>query len=447
MPWTPPATDKPVSAAGGWKPPASDKPISAPASGYVDTLIQDAKQIIPSAVQVASHPLDTASAIVQSSKDNLNKTVENLKAGNYEEALTSFARAMPILGPWAMGVKDDIDAGNNGRALARMTEAIAPDLIRYGWSKAAKLGTAESERLMQSALNPRKVDTGGRAGSKEAVRTALENSISVTEGGMNRLQGLIAEKQSLVQQAISDATRAGMKVDPRAVATRLDDLIASKRIQSTPGRDVGILQDLKDEFLQSYQSSPGRAAAPPGPIGVLDANGNPVMTPGSPARVPRYRQVPADEAQAIKVGTYGKAYDKNTSATYIKGQRALGRGWKEELEAIAPELAQMNDSEAKLLQLGKVMNRTLDNQASAPIVTLPDLAAGAGGTALAGPGGGLFAMFSRKTLDSPRFKSNLAITLNKISIRSGKPVSMAASAARAASIVEELQRQMPPDQQ
>jgi hypothetical protein len=317
----------------------------------------------------------------------------------------------------------------------------------YAWSKAAKFGTDAAKKLMQSALKPGVADAPTMEDVRAIVDTALKNNIPATEAGLARTNQLISQVQQEVQAVVDAAAKAGKRVDPRAVVTRLGELRQRLAAQSTPARDLNIIDNLQNEFLQEYQTRAARPATPAQPSVVVDASGNPVMTPGQPAKPAQYRSVPADEAQARKIGTYGKAYDKDTSATYIEGQRALGRGWKEELQAIAPELQDMNASEGKLLELQQVLGRTVRREGNRDLVTGGDILAGGGGAVALGPAGGVAAAVTRRTIDSPAFKSRLALVLNKISIRSGKPVSMAESTARAAAIVTALQQAQQQDGQ
>lgn len=117
------------------------RPKEEAAPGYFATLGND----LAGSVSALRHPIDTAVAIYKSSLEHAHAAVDSLKQGKYSEASDHLVQAVPILGPMAYEIRDDIDQGNNGRALARMTELVAPKVA--GKAPAVAQGTSALGRL------------------------------------------------------------------------------------------------------------------------------------------------------------------------------------------------------------------------------------------------------------------------------------------------------------
>ena len=183
------------------------------------------------------------------------------------------------------------------------------------------------------------------------VKTGLDNGLSISRGGLNKLDTLVNKLNSEVEAQI--ATNPTAPLSPTAIAQRTDSTVAKTALQVTPESDLSTIKGAKAEFLRRNQTK-GQPAVQPQPTGTYDAQGNPQMTAGSPAVPPVDIPIEAATGQAMKKGTYqqlnAKAYGEvGTAAT--EAQKALARGIKEELESYFPEIKGLNAAEGKLFDL------------------------------------------------------------------------------------------------
>lgn len=128
-PWTQYAA--PV-AKGPWesyaKPPEpakEKKTAGQQAADFLSTLGNDIVSIPGAIGGAVLHPIDTVTGIAKNSKESLSKALEALKKGEYSEAHRHATEAVPLLGKFVTGTQDDINAGDYGKAGARITELVA----------------------------------------------------------------------------------------------------------------------------------------------------------------------------------------------------------------------------------------------------------------------------------------------------------------------------------
>lgn len=219
-----------------------------------------------------------------------------------------------------------------------------------GITKIASKIPKVSEGLYQESLKPgSRVNT--TADIKARVRTGLKQGITIDEKGLGRLQGLVDQLNSSIEADI--ATDPNAPISPTDVSTRLVDARRAAQIQALPESDVSAVDAARTEWLRQHQI-PGRPAVLPRATGLVDAQGNPIMTSGTPAVPARDIPIKAEEAQELKKGTYRqmskKAYGEQQSGT-VEAQKALARGLKEELEHIFPEIKSKNLAEGELIDL------------------------------------------------------------------------------------------------
>lgn len=174
-------------------------------------------------------------------------------------------------------------------------------------------GTAEW--LMQSALKPSMKSLKlGKA--DEAVGTLLDEGITISRGGVEKLQGKI----DVLSSAISDALKgSGATVDRNAIASRLQDVINRiERTSMNPQDRVAEVQRIYDQVLT-----------------------NPNLQ----------RAIPVERAQQIKQGIYQMLKDKygQLGSDSVEAQKALARGAKEEISAAVPGVSDLNAHEARLI--------------------------------------------------------------------------------------------------
>jgi len=222
-------------------------------------------------------------------------------------------------------------------------------------------------KLMQSALKPTATnlkDAIGGAEIPKVVQTLLDEGVSVTPGGLAKLNQIIETTSGQIDDAIANAPGF---VSPQHVASRLTDLERRVATQVNPVDDVALVQRAREEFL----SQPG-VTTKPGIVGqrevvgpVLDAQGRPVISIEDVAgQVPRDMTV--QEAQAFKKGTYRalgqKAYGELKGPS-IEAQKAIARGLKEDVQTEVAktgiDIAPMNAREGAAITAKEAVGRRL----------------------------------------------------------------------------------------
>ena len=438
-------------------PPAPDQsgPVSRFASGVWDQVNPIAA--IAGVAHAVQHPADTVMGIVQAHKDQFDKALDAWHRGEHVEAAGHLlGSAIPIIGPAAAKIGETIGGDDGGtppdvaKGLGQATGLVGSMLLP-GALKSGKVESALSkvpipgaasgaERLYQSALKPGAA-VGDANDVAKVVGTGLQNSIPVSEGGVQKLYGLIDDLNQKIKARVQHAAANGVTIDPQSVAKRVDQIAPKFGLQVNPDADMSAIEASKSEFLNGGGAKPGKPAIPPKPSGVLDNYGNPVMDAGTPAIPPTPRPpIPADVAQEMKQNTYSqirKSYGQLSSAQ-VEAQKALARGIKEELANEIPGLSTDNAQEGSLLDLtGPLENRvrvTMNHNMmgiGTPIVA--DAAAKMGGAKLGIVGGVMKAV-----LDDPAMKSRMALALYKSSRASGTPLALAKATARINQFVDSL---------
>lgn len=193
----------------------------------------------------------------------------------------------------------------------------------------AALGAGMSKAapwLMQKALKPTQaVLEEYRTTAPKLVKSLLDEGISVTQGGVDKLQRLLKSVNSDITDALKSRDslleRLGLDpavVDKRRVAARTLETAGRLAKQTNPTSALNAIGETTEEFL-NHPIYPGNLRLP--------------------------------EAQAMKVGTYeqiGKKYGELSSAS-VEAQKALARGLKEEIAAELPQIADLNARDARLL--------------------------------------------------------------------------------------------------
>lgn len=201
-------------------------------------------------------------------------------------------------------------------------EAIPAVVGGFGAGKVVAPAMEKGARnLMQSAIKPTLADLKSGDATK-AIQTMLDEGISVTPGGMEKLR----EKIGVLNDQIFDAIKnSPATVDRNKAASAL--LIPLKRFekQVTPGADTAAIQKAWTEFVQTWPA-----------------------------------QMPVQLAQEVKQGTYralgNKAYGELKGAD-VEAQKHLARGLKDEIAAAVPEVRALNGREAALLNALDVAER------------------------------------------------------------------------------------------
>lgn len=177
--------------------------------------------------------------------------------------------------------------------------------------------------LMQSAIKPtiKQLQTGA---SKTAIDTMLEEGISPTKGGVEKLRGLIDTKNQEIASAIQGSTAT---VNKFGAVRPLSDTAQRFTNQVNPTADLNTISNVGLDFLQH---------------------------PAYP-----WMTIPVQDAQKLKQGTYkilAKKYGQIGTAD-TEAQKAIARGLKEEIASVVPAVKGLNEQEGRLLTTLDVAER------------------------------------------------------------------------------------------
>lgn len=344
----------------------------------------------------ASSPIATAKAYGAQNEAIARKAERAFKAGNYAEGLAHSIKyvmnGIPGLGQAAEESTDELAKGNygtgTGKAIGAALSIALPEKLAAAGVKlpaaAKKVIGRVAEDTYQSALKPPpgspKVSP---ADIKQTVRTGLKEQVPVGQvfgmgdNGLDKLGGLLDETNNNIAQGLSARTEAGVKIDPKAIADRIDPLAEKLSKQANPEADVATVGNAKAEFLRKYQK-PGEEAP---------------------------RLISPNDAQETKVATYQQLRSKygQMGSAQVEAEKALARGAKEEIVKAFPEIADLNLRDSRLMNLETALERAvkrIGNRDTVPI----------GGTGVS---------ILKAIVDNPGIKSRIAIALDRAAI-SGK---------------------------
>ena len=300
------------------------------------------------------HPIDTAEGIANQVKSDYAQGGIPLAAEN--------------LAGQAIGA---VESGRIAAPVAEGALKAAPSAV----GRAALLGKTP-EGAYESALKPS--TTLSQPERSAIVQTGLENSIPVSKGGVEKLGGLIDDlNQKIAAQIQSDPTRP---VSTVPAVRNLDAVRARFANQVTPQPDLGEISNVESNFLNNPQVAPQGAGPSPGSI-------------------------TAEQAQAMKTGTYRALGDKSygeIKGANIEAQKALARGLKDEIATQFPEISQLNAQDSKLLDLQPVLEKAVNGISNHQIIGIGTPVAGAAASAVTGSTTiGKVAMVAKAVLDNP----------------------------------------------
>jgi hypothetical protein len=220
------------------------------------------------------------------------------------------------------------------------------------------------------------------AQATKTADTALREGIPVSPGGREKLGNLIDDLNTQIADRIQSAGKAGVTVNKYDVTSRLVDTAKKFSNQVNPTADLNAIAQSGKEFLATQP---------------LD--------------------IPAEQAQALKQGTYAqlksKAYGELKSAD-IEAQKSLARGLKEELASKIPEIGDLNARESAAIGLDKALERAVNRISNHQIVGIGTPLAAAGVKAATGSTGvAAVAGLLKAVVDDPIIKSKLAIAMSR----------------------------------
>jgi hypothetical protein len=223
---------------------------------------------------------------------------------------------------------------NPSKAPATATEAagrigqqavIQPAMEATG-QVAGRVAKAVAPELMQQAVKPGLNYLLERTpkGVVKVVQTMLDEGITVTPSGVQKLQKLLTEAGQTIETKTANA--AGSVFPEEVVDHALD---ATKRFASQVNRsqDLAAIKASADQFMRERLEDAGSATFPAKPLTVA-------------------------EAQAMKTGTYrtvgDKAFKGELKGAEVEAQKGLASGLREQIERLVPGIKGDNQRWAAL---------------------------------------------------------------------------------------------------
>lgn len=210
--------------------------------------------------------------------------------------------------------------------LAMLPAAVAGGVAPKGaLPRIAQASRGGAEALMRSVLKPSSKDV--RTGkAPKAIETMLDEGVSVSEGGANKLGGKIDTLNDAIMDAISSSKA---RVSRQAVETPVYQVEQQFSRQADPQSDLAAISAVLDDFRN-----------------------HPLL--------PR-KDIPVQVAQELKQGTYKALKDKygEVGSASTEAQKALARGLKDEIAAAVPEVSPLNAQESALLNARNMLEARL----------------------------------------------------------------------------------------
>lgn len=189
---------------------------------------------------------------------------------------------------------------------------LAGTILPFGMAAFPKV----AKSLMQSALKPTIKDLKSGDAAR-AIDTLLEEGISPTMGGMEKLRAKIGDLNQEIKTAIAGSSAT---IDKFAAGKHLQDTFDRFSKQVNPGADIEAIKSAWKEFLN-----------------------HPML--GNSSRIP------VQMAQEMKQSTYkvlNKKYGQ-VGAASDEAQKSIARGLKDEIANAVPGIAKVNAKESELL--------------------------------------------------------------------------------------------------
>lgn len=249
------------------------------------------------------------------------KIVDALVRGGAGGLLTGGASVPKALAGAALGGLSSAAATGTkeatGSDVAGVLAGLAIPAGAAGFSKAAE---STAGKLMQSALKPSVKDLKSGDADK-AIRTMLDEGISVSKGGVAKLKDRVSSVNDEIAQAVANSNAT---VNKGVVAGRLYEPLERANKQVNPAADIATVERVWNEF-----------------------GDHPML---------RGQQIPVQLAQELKQGTYRQLSKKygEVGSIETEAQKALARGLKEEIATAVPEVGPLNARESSLLNALKM---------------------------------------------------------------------------------------------
>lgn len=336
------------------------------------------------------HPIDTATAIGQQHADTYRKAAQAMGEGRLSEAAGyGMASVLPVVGPLAADIGEQIGAGDWAGGAGRTTALVAPvavgGALRGRLAQRARRGDPTilerqaEQQVSQRVLGPGNVRFKGKAESvaPEVLRRGLR-------GGREELANAADEGMMRAGQQIDDAIAAGggpqsgVLLDPiiARLQRKIDDMtISGEPISGAEGR-VAELRARIDQLQRTAKTNqrPGLIQANQAPP--------PTMRALSFDDLRKYRDEQyrlADEARSYERAGNPALSDKGFAA------RETGSSIRQEFADLSPDLAAANADYTFFKTLGDV----LDPAQGRPKATAPSQGITGGAATSGAVAGGL----------------------------------------------------------
>jgi len=269
--------------------------------------------------------------------------------------------------------------------------ALESTMFGFGEKTTAKIAEKLSQplinratKLYQTALKP---SSAILKKSPDVVQTALKEGVRVSEGGLNKVNGIMEDIGEEIGKVIDTGVAEGKTIAKNSLLPYLDEM-KEYLGNSLGGKElVKQVDDLSKKILKELP-----------------------------------KNIPIQKAQQIKQITQSllsKYYNK-LAPTEIEAKKQLTRGLKEEIANQVPEIRALNSRDSKLYGLEDALEAAVKRISNKNIIGLGDMfALGSGGATGGIKGAGTFLLL-KKILLNPTVKSEGAILLNDIAKNAAK---------------------------
>ena len=176
------------------------------------------------------------------------------------------------------------------------------------------------------------------------AKTALENGITPTNKGVDKTRSLLFETNAQISNIIDNATASGKAIDINDLARHTAPLRARNSLSSQ--KAVNAIDNVVSDFMDAQQNA-----------------GRTTLTPS--------------EAQRAKIDIYNAAYSAYADTKvpeFKKAKRAIARAIREDIEALHPEIKNLNKKDAALVKLEKEITNATNKISNKGItLTLSDI--------------------------------------------------------------------------
>lgn len=278
---------------------------------------------------------------------------------------------------------------------ANATNSVAQ---QFGAKAARSPLRTSAEWLMRNAIgSSKKSSLSGN--SDIAVKEMLDRGVNVSQDGVDKLSSLMDDVENKISTLAAQYPKA--TVNKQAVASRIIDEIARiEKTNPTPSVARKAAEGIYDEFIS-----------------------NPLVADN----------IPVAAAQQFKRGIYASIRDHYGLPTHMP-QKALGRGFKEELENAIPGIDKLNAEQQKLIiTLKETASRAATEKNKLPVSPFSAISASTGNPQ------GIALAVAYHAERSAAFRSVLARILNASQDPTSKILSSAAIAAQQKANTDEQQ--------